>query len=130
MSGERIGYIDGTTLDVSRAGLDSLVDVLVNKIEQMFPRVKGQVTRVQSNNLLFVTLANAESIQEYARCFVYREERIVDPNTGALLDTKKEILAEGWVERESDGQFTLNLQQSESGEFRDDIGVGDFVATK
>ncbi len=76
--------------------LRQLIDDLALRLEQEFPRVRGNLTRVPSNGeRVFSSLSRDDRIRESMYCVVYRPQEIVDPNTKAVLGTDLIPVAEG-----------------------------------
>lgn len=76
--------------------LRELVDDLALRLEQEFPRVRGDLLRVASNGeRVFSSLSRSDRIRESMYCVVYRPREVIDPNTQVSLGTDLIPIAEG-----------------------------------
>jgi hypothetical protein len=76
--------------------LRGLIHDLALRLEQEFPRVRGNLVRVASNGQrVFSSLSQSDRIRESMYCVVYRPHEVIDPNTKVSLGTDLIPIAEG-----------------------------------
>lgn len=96
--------------------LRELIDDLALRLEQEFPRVRGNLVRVASNGeRVYSSLSKSDRIRESMYCVVYRPQEIVDPKTKVSLGTDLIPIAQGTLrdiqKRGSSIQLLLNTSE-------------------
>ncbi len=127
-TGTVMGIFDAFEKDKSEATLKYLADIVAEKMENAIPVIEGTVAKVAGSNLV-LTFGVDAALPKYARCILYRDgEEIKDPNTGAVVGSLTEEVAELVVTNVQQRMVQAKVKQMLVADAT--LAVGDKVITK
>ena len=130
VSSEKGVYVTGR-VDVAgdEKDADELLEQLVVRILQEFPRARGEVI-AWDNPEVTSTLTAGQGTRAHSKCLVYRLAEIL--HDGQVLGSKPEIIAEGFITSTGSKFSTADLfKLTGEGELKElKLGAGDYVILK
>lgn len=127
-TGTVMGIFDAFEKDKSEPTLKYLADIVAEKMENAIPVIEGTVAKVTGSNVV-LTFGVDATLPKYSRCILYRDgEEIKDPNTGAVLGSLTEEIAELVVTNVQQRMVQARVKEMLIADAT--LAVGDKVITK
>ena len=111
--------------------LRELLDDLALRLEQEFPRVRGNLVDVAANGeRVFSSLSRTDRVRESMYCVVYRPQEVIDPKTNASLGTELIPIAEGTLRDIQRQGSSIQLLLNDADQAAGAPQLNDLVVTK